>query len=83
MLSKVLTSIIAEQLTFYSEKHQLLPAQHYSGRPARTTTDAMHALVYKIKDAWRKKKVVLVLFLDIEGTFPNAVNEKLLCNMKR
>ena len=82
-ISKVLTSIIAEQLTFYSEKHQLLPVQHYRGRPARTTTDAMHALTYKIKDAWRKKKVVSVLFLDIEGAFPNAVNKKLLQNMTR
>jgi hypothetical protein len=30
-----------------------------------------------------KKKVVSVLFLDIEGTFPNAVNDKLLQNMKK
>ena len=80
---KVLTSIIAEQITYYSEKHQLLPAQHYGGRPARTTMDAMHTLIYKIKDAWRKKQVVSVLFLDIEGAFPNAVNEKLLRNMRR
>ena len=43
----------------------------------------MHALTYKIKDAWRKKKVVSVLFLDIKGAFPNAVNEKLLHSMKR
>ena len=82
-LAKVLTSIVAEQLTFYSEKYQLLPVQHYGGRPARTTTDAMHALTYKIKGAWRKKKVVSVLFLDIEGAFPNAVNEKLIRNMRR
>ena len=47
------------------------------------TTDAMHALTHKIKEAWRRKKVVSVLFLDIEGAFPNAVNEKLLRNMKR
>jgi hypothetical protein len=51
MLNKVLTSIIAEQLTFYSEKHQLLPMQHYGGQPACSTTNVMHALVYKIKDA--------------------------------
>jgi ribonuclease HI len=82
-LAKVLTSIIAEQLTYLSEKYQLLPPQHYGGRPARTTTDALHALIYKIKDAWRKKKVASVLFLDIEGAFLNAVNEKLLQNMKR
>lgn len=78
-----MTSIIAEQLTFYSEKHQLLLPQHYGGFPARTTSDAIHALIYKIKDTWRKKKVVSVLFLDIKGAFPNAVNSKLLQNMKK
>jgi hypothetical protein len=82
-LAKVLTSVIAEQLTFYSEKYQLLPTQHYSGCLAHTTTDAMHALIYMIKDNWHKKKVVSVLFLDIEGTFPNAVNKTLLENMTR
>jgi ribonuclease HI/exonuclease III len=80
-LGKVLTSIVAEQLTFYTEKYSLLPPLHFGGRPARTTNDAIHYLVYKIKDAWRKKQVVSVLFLDIEGAFPNAVNQRLLHNL--
>ena len=74
-LSKLLTGTVAEQLTYYSEKHALLPPSHYGGRPGRTTTDALHSLIYRIKDAWRKRQVVSVLFLDIEGAFPNTVNE--------
>ncbi|KAH8977558.1 hypothetical protein EDB92DRAFT_1822288 [Lactarius akahatsu] len=74
---------MAEQLSYYTEKHQLLPQHHYGGRPARTTTDAMHMLTLRIKDTWRRKEVASVLFLDIEGTFPNAVNERLLHNKKR
>lgn len=81
-MGKLLTAIIAEQLTYYTEKHGLLPPMHFGGRPGRTTTDALHALTYKIKDAWRKKQVVAVLFLDIEGAFPNADNERLIHNMK-
>ena len=56
---------------------------HFEGRPGRTTTDTLHALTYKIKDAWHKKQVVSVLFLDIEGAFPNAVNERLIHNLKK
>ena len=37
--------------------------------------------MHRIKDAWRKKQVTSVLFLDIEGAFPNAVNEKLIANL--
>ena len=41
----------------------------------------MHYLTNKIKGAWRHHKVVVVLFLDIEGAFLNAVTERLLHNM--
>jgi hypothetical protein len=39
-LCKVLTAIVANVMTFYTEKHELLPATHFGGRPGRTTTDA-------------------------------------------
>jgi ribonuclease HI len=80
---KVLTAIVAEQLTHDTEKYQLLPANHFGGRPGRTTTDAMHLLTHKIKASWRKGKVTSVLFLDIEGAFPNAVPSCLEQNMRR
>jgi ribonuclease HI len=82
-LWKVLTAILAEQLTYFAEKFQLLPSHHFGGRPGRTTTDAMHLLTYKIKGAWRKGKVAAVLFLDIEGAFPNAVPAKLAHNLRK
>ena len=81
-MGKLLTAIVTEQLTYYTEKHSLLPPNHFGGRPGRTTTDALHALTYRIKDAWRKRQVVSVLFLDIEGAFPNAVNERLIHNLR-
>lgn len=55
---------------------------HFGGRLGRATTDPLHVLMYMIKDTWRKKQVVLVLFLNIEGAFPNVVNERLLHNLK-
>ena len=82
-MGKVLTSIVAEQLTYYTEKFELLPPLHFGGRPAQTTSDAIQYLIYMIKDAWHKKQVTSVLFLDIEGAFPNAVNEKLIANLTR
>jgi hypothetical protein len=70
---KVITAIVANQLTYITEKHQLLLANHFGGRPGRTTMDAMYLLTHQIKKSWRVGKVTLVLFLDIEGTFLNAV----------
>ena len=79
---KVLTAVVADQLTFATERHQLLPANHFGGRPGRTTTDAMHLLANTIKASWRVGKVTSALFLDIEGAFPNAVPSRLEHNLR-
>ena len=46
-------------------------------------TDAIHYLVDKVKLAWGKKKVALILFLDVKGAFPNAVTDRLIHNLKK
>ena len=81
-LAKLLSSVIAEQLMFYAEKHSLLPLNHFGGRAKRTASDAVHLLVNRVKNEWRRGKVISVLFLDIEGAFPNAVNEQLVHNLR-
>ena len=80
---KVLTAIVADHLIFVTEKHHLLPANHFGGRPGHTTTDAMHLLSHVIKASWRKGKVTSVLFLDIEGAFPNAMPNRLRHNLQK
>ena len=82
-MAKILTSIVAENISRLVESHRLLPKTHFGGRPGRTTTDAIHYLVHKIKTAWREEKVVSVLFLDVEGAFPNAVTSRLIHNLKK
>ena len=47
------------------------------------TTDAVHTLVNKIKMAWRRNKVVSILYLDVEGAFLNAVTDRLLHNLQK
>lgn len=80
---KVLTALVADQLAHITEKYRLLPENHFGGRPGRTTTDAMHLLTHTIKKSWRARKVTSVLFLDIEGAFPNAVPAKLVRNLRK
>ena len=82
-LAKLLTAIIAENLSNIVELHQILPKNHFGGRPGRTTTDAIHYLTNKIHTAWRNNKVASVLFLDVEGAFPNAVTTRLIENLKK
>ena len=81
--TKLLTLIIADQLSHIIETHHLLPTTHFGGRPGRSTTDSLHLLEATVKNAWRAHKVVSALFLDIEGAFPNAVTNHLIHNIKR
>jgi ribonuclease HI len=82
-VAKVLTALVAEDMTRLVEHHNLLPKTHFGGRPGRTTTDAIHLMVDRIKEAWRNGQVASVLFLDVEGAFPNAVTDRLLHNLRR
>ena len=78
---KVLMAIVADQLTYYSEKHDLLPDCHFRGRLGCTTMDALHLLTHWIKTEWRQHNFVSVLFLDVKGAFPNTIPERLVHNL--
>jgi len=82
-IPKVLTAIVVESVSHLVEKNALLPGTHFGGQPGCTTMDAIHYLVGKVKSAWGKKKVTLVLFLDVKGAFPNAVTDRLIHNLRK
>lgn len=82
-MAKVLTLIVSKNLISVMEQHQPFPDMHFGGRPCRSTMDTVHLLVHQVKEAWRKRKVVSILFLDIKGAFPNVVMDHLLHNMKK
>ena len=82
-MAKLLTAIIANYLSNIVEQHKILPKNHFGGCPGRSTTDTIHYLTNKIHKAWRKDKSVSVLFLDVEGAFPNAVTNCLIHNLKK
>jgi hypothetical protein len=82
-IAKIFTALVAEDITTLAEQHKLLPACHFGGRPGLRTTDSMQLLTHRIKQAWRNGRVASILFLDIEGAFPNAVKDRLLHNMRK
>lgn len=82
-IGKILSAIVAEDITRILEAESQLPDTHFGGRPNRTTTDALQYLVERIKRAWKNGRVASVLFLDVEGAFPNAVTEKVIHNLKK
>ena len=78
---KLLSVIVADQLSYLLEVNHLLPHTHFSRHPGRSTTDFLHLLEAMIRNAWWNHKVVSVLFLDIKGAFPNSVTSCLIHNL--
>ena len=82
VITKVLSACVKETLEYHTEKHQLLPQLQFAGWPGRSAMDSIHILVNFIMDAWRRKKVVAALFLDVKSTFPSKAVRRLVHNMR-
>jgi Reverse transcriptase (RNA-dependent DNA polymerase) len=82
-IPKVLSTLCSRHISYLTEKHGLLPTAQFGGHPGQNTTDAMLLVVHKIKGAWQHGKVVVALFLDVQGAFPNTVKEWLIHNTWR
>jgi len=76
-------AIVAEDIAHLMEKNTLIPDTHFGGHPGHTTMVAIHYLVDKVKAAWGRKKAASILFLDVEGAFPNAVTKRLIHNLMK
>jgi len=81
MMAKVLSTCIAEDLVQATKTCNLLPSNHFTCHPRRTTSDSLHYVITFVKNALRKE-VVSALFLNIKGTFPNVVLSQLIHNMR-
>ena len=82
-VAKVMVSIVKDKIQYHTKRLQLLPQMQFGGRPGCSATDSLHTLTGFIKDAWRRREGVLVLFLDVKGAFPNTVPEVLAHDMRR
>ena len=80
-ITKVLSTIITEDLSYTCKTNNLLPDFQFGGRPGCSTTDALHYIKQYIKNLWHKGNIVSALFLDVQAAFPNMCKEKLIENM--
>jgi hypothetical protein len=77
-----LNATINADLMARCELHKILPANHFGGRPGRSTADSLQTVVSITKNAWRAGDVVSFLLLDIKGAFPSVDIPMLLHDMR-
>jgi len=81
-IGKLIESIIAESMSYLIEKHELLPPNHFGGRPGRSTEDALMILSESINQAWRQGKMFTAIFMDVTGAFNHVHHKRLIHNMR-
>jgi len=81
-IGKLLSTLVAIDMSHLAEKHGLLPPGQYWGCPGHNTSGAVHFLANTIKDAWWAGKVAVALFL--QSHTPTSVHtditKVLLCH---
>ena len=82
-IGKVLESIMTDHISYLCETFNLLPKNHFGGRPGRTTEDAMLILSESIHQAWKKGEIFSAIFMDVSGAFNNVHHERLIHNMRK
>ena len=81
-ISKILEKIVARRLSFLTETYNLVPANHFGGRPKKSSEQAVDIIVEQIHKAWRGGKVLSLVTFDVQGAF-NGVHPGVLCERMR
>ncbi|KAG9221604.1 hypothetical protein CCMSSC00406_0006763 [Pleurotus cornucopiae] len=81
-MARVLNATLADDLVAHAERTGALPANHFGGRPGRSTMDSIHLMTKTVMDAWRRGEVASALFLDVKGAFPSVAVDRLEHNLR-
>jgi hypothetical protein len=64
-VSKILEKVVARRLSFLAETHNLLPTNHFRGRPKKSSEQAVDLIVEQIHKAWRRGRVLSLVTFDV------------------
>jgi hypothetical protein len=81
-IGKVPESVMAKHISYLCETFNLLPKLHFSSRPRQTTEDVMLILSEGIYQAWKNRKVLSAILMDVNGAFNNVHHAQLIHNMR-
>lgn len=75
ILNKVIKTVIVERIGYLVKRHSLLPLNHYRILKRKSITDALFTISEKIYQAWRDKKVLLLVIFDLKRAFNDMTTE--------
>ncbi len=68
-ISKRLEAVIASQMSYLAETHNLLPQNHFGARKRQSCQQTVDVVIEKIYDAWREGNVLTLITFDVQGAY--------------
>ncbi|QRW07801.1 Reverse transcriptase (RNA-dependent DNA polymerase) [Ceratobasidium sp. AG-Ba] len=81
-LSKCLEKVLTNRILYDVGKFNLVPFTQFGGRDSSSCVDAGLSLVHDIQTAWKNKKLLSLLTLDISGYFNNINHRRLILTLR-
>jgi exonuclease III/ribonuclease HI len=82
-LGKILELVVARRLSYWAETYGLLPKNQFGARPLRSCEQALILLTTKIKEAWKRGKILTLVSFDVKGAYNGVPREVLADRLLR
>jgi len=69
IINKIMKNIITEIINYLIKTHELLSSYHYKKYSDRNTENAMIIISKNIYKIWKKKKIYIIIFINIINIF--------------
>ena len=80
---KLYEKIIFNRLSYYCEKHKILPDNQAGFRKGRSTTEHLVNLTNNIKNQFARRKSTLATFFDVKKAYDSVWHGRLLLKLKQ
>ena len=81
-INKLIKFILVRRINFLTKKHDLLSRTHFEVKKIVFIEHALHYMMKRIHSTWNKRKIIVIMFLDVMRTFDNIARLKLLHNLR-
>ena len=81
-ISKIMKFILIRRINYLAKMYNLLSRTHFDAKKNTFTKHALHYMMKHIHSTWNKKKIIVIMLLNVMKAFDNIARQKLLHNLR-
>ena len=81
-INKIMKFILIKRINYLAKMYNLLSRTHFNVRKNTFTKHALHYMMKRIHSTWNKRKIIMIMLLNVMRTFDNITRQRLLHNLR-